>query len=77
MSPHAKEKPKRLKQIGVPEEKVRLTVRNPEILVPDYFERKVAQLSLSDALVLRVVYEETDNSLLVVTMYPAKKGRYA
>jgi hypothetical protein len=76
LSPHAKEKLKRLRQSGVTEEKVVKTVHDPEKLSPGFFGRKIAQSSLSGELMLRVVYEEMDNSILVVTMYPAKKGRY-
>jgi hypothetical protein len=76
LSPHAREKLKRLMQIGVTEVTVIRTVQNPESSVLGYFGRKIAQSSLSDELLLRVIYEETDNSILVVTIYPAKRRRY-
>ncbi len=76
LSPHAIEKLKRLVQIGVTQEKIAKTVLNPESVASGYLGRKIAHSSLSDELLLRVVYEETDNSILVVTMYPAKRRRY-
>ena len=76
LSPHAKEKLKRLVQSGVTEEKTIKTVQNPESQTTGYFGRKIAQSTLTDDLVLRVIYEETDNSVLVITMYPAKRRRY-
>jgi mannitol/fructose-specific phosphotransferase system IIA component len=76
LTPHAKEKLKRLVQSGITEEKTIKAVQNPESVASGYFGRKIAQSSLTDELILRVVYEETDNSILVVTMYPAKRRRY-
>jgi hypothetical protein len=76
LSPHAKEKLKRLVKIGVTEDKAVKTIRNPESLILGYFGRKIAQSRLTDELLLRVIYEETDNNILVITLYPAKRQRY-
>ena len=76
LSPHAKEKLKRLTMSGVTEEKVIKTVQSPESVTSGYFGRKIAQSSLTDDLLLRVIYEEMNKSILVVTMYPAKRRRY-
>jgi pyruvate/2-oxoglutarate dehydrogenase complex dihydrolipoamide dehydrogenase (E3) component len=75
-SPHAKEKFKRLASVGVTEEKVIQTLKNPESTVSGFLGRKIAQSSLSHDLIVRVIYEETDNNILVVTIYPAKRSRY-
>ena len=75
-TPHAKEKLDRLIKIQVTEEKVIKTIQNPESLTLGYFGRKIAQSKLTSELVLRVVYEEIDNKVLVITVYPAKRGRY-
>jgi len=74
--PHAEEKLKRLIKIGVTKKNVIETIRNPEKLTPGYFDRKIAQSKLSPDVVLRVIYEETNNKVLIVTMYPGKKRRY-
>lgn len=76
LTPHAKEKLKRLTKLGVTKKKVVQTVRNPDKLVAGYLGRKIAQSSLSPHLVLRVVYEETDNKVLIITMYPGERRRY-
>jgi hypothetical protein len=75
-TPHAKEKLNRLVKMQVTEEKVVETIQNPESLEAGYFGRKFAQSSLTSELVLRVVYEETNNRVLVITVYPAKRERY-
>jgi len=76
LSPHAKEKLKRLVLIGVTEDKAVKTIKHPESLISGYLGRKIAQSSLADEILLRVIYEETDNSILVITLYPAKRKRY-
>ena len=76
LSPHAKEKLKRLVLIGVTADTATKTIKQPESLISGYFGRKIAQSSLTDELLLRVIYEETDNSILVITLYPAKRQRY-
>ncbi len=76
LSPHAKEKLKRLVLIGVTADKAINTIKQPESLISGYFGRKIGQSSLSGELLLRVIYEETDNSILVITLYPAKRKRY-
>jgi hypothetical protein len=75
-SPHAIDKMKRLTQVGINQEKAIETVRKPDRSTEGYLGRKIAQSSISDDLLLRVIYEETDNNILVVTLYPAKRERY-
>ena len=74
-SPHASEKFKRLIKIGVTKKKVIETLRNPDKLASGYFGRKIAQSKLTPDLLLRVVYEETNNKVLIITMYPCKRRR--
>jgi hypothetical protein len=75
-SPHAIDKMKRLTQVGINQEKAIETIRKPSRLTEGYLGRKIAQSSISGDLLLRVIYEETDNNVLVVTLYPAKRERY-
>jgi len=75
-TPHAREKLKRLLRIGVTEEKVIKTIEKPERLTRGYFDRKIAQSKLTGNLVLRVVYQEIDNKVLVITIYPSERRRY-
>jgi hypothetical protein len=36
----------------------------------------IAQCFLTDALLLRVIYEEINDEILVVTLYPGERKRY-
>jgi hypothetical protein len=74
-SPHAIDKINRLRQSGITQQKAIDTIQKPDNVVSGYLGRKIAQSILSDDL-LRVIYEETDNSILIVTLYPAKRKRY-
>lgn len=64
-SPHAKEKLKRMTKVRITEAKVFAAIQNPESLKSGYFGRKIAQSPLTNDLLLRVIYEETDNNILV------------
>jgi len=75
-TPHAKEKLTRLREKDVTEEKVKEVLANPERTEPGYFGRQIAQGSLTEDLVLRVVYERQQDRLLVITIYPGKRRRY-
>jgi hypothetical protein len=75
-SPHAIDKLDRLKQSGISQQKAIEIVQKPDSVNLGYLGRKIAQSILSDDLLLRVIYEETDNSILIVTLYPAKRKRY-
>ena len=48
----------------------------PEKVVDGYYGRKIAQGLLSENLILRVVYEEKERELMVVTVYPGERRRY-
>ncbi|MBE3586851.1 DUF4258 domain-containing protein [Desulfofundulus thermocisternus] len=39
-------------------------------------KRKIAQMVYDEGHVLRVVYEERENEILVVTVYPGRRTRY-
>lgn len=75
-TPHAKDKLRRLSGLGVTAEKVVEILKNPEDVSSDYFGRRIAQSSISRRLALRVMYEEKDNRVLVITLYPCERGRY-
>ena len=73
---HAAEKLSRLARIGVAGEKVLETLDNPDMVLEGYSGRKIAQGSLSGDLLLRVIYEETEEGILIITLYPAERRRY-
>ena len=73
---HAEEKLKRLMKIGVTKERVLEIIEKPEKVVNGYFGRKIAQGLLSEELILRIVYEESEEEIMVVTIYPDERRRY-
>lgn len=73
---HAEEKLLRLVKIGITKEKVTEIAKNPDRVLPGYSGRKIAQGSLAKDLILRVVYEEKETEILIITIYPAERRRY-
>jgi len=57
-TPHARDKLRRLSELGITAEKVVEILRNPEDVSSGYFGRWIAQSGISRRLALRVVYEE-------------------
>ena len=55
---------------------VERVVRSPETLRVGVHGRMVAQRGITETHVLRVVYEESEDELVVVTFYPGRKDRY-
>ena len=73
---HAEEKLKRLTEIGVTKERVFKIIEKPEKIVSGYYGRKIAQGLLSKDLILRIVYEESEEGIMIVTIYPGERRRY-
>jgi hypothetical protein len=73
---HAEEKLLRLIKVGITKEKVVETLKRPERVLEGYWGRKIAQGNLAGDLILRVVYEETAEEILIITVYPAERRRY-
>lgn len=73
---HAEDKLKRLMKIEVTKEKVLKIIENPGKVVNGYYGRKIAQGLLSEDLILRIVYEESEREIVVVTIYPSERRRY-
>lgn len=76
---HAEKKFKDLKKLGVTIKKsfVRNVLKNP--LYIDYESdppKKIASGKFSEKHVFRIVFREEDGIIIVITFYPAKKGRY-
>jgi hypothetical protein len=72
---HAEEKLKRLVNLGIAKEKVLEIVRNPDRIVHGRYGRRIAQGLLTGELMLRIVYEENEE-ILIITVYPCRRGRY-
>jgi len=68
-TPHALD---RMKKRGIVEKMVLETLKNSEKVVEGYKDRKVAQKMFDDKL-LRVIYEEKEDGLEVITAYLTSK----
>lgn len=76
---HAEEKFKVLERhgLGITREKVVETVESPELV--DIVSREplcIAQGTLDDTHVLRVVYDQQDEDRVVITFYPGRRKKY-
>ena len=78
LSDHALAKIELLKKHNVEVDKrfIKNTVLYPDKTEQGYKRRFIAQKRLDDNHVLRVVYEEYTDSILVITLYPARRIRY-
>jgi len=76
--PHALRKFKLLEKYGffITEAKVIEILRNPENITIGKKSRKIAQSRINDNHVLRIVFEEKEDVMEVITFYPARRGRY-
>ena len=75
---HAEEKFEILRRHGflVSKKQVRETLRKPDKIEEGFRGRKIAQCKISEKHVLRVVYEEKQKEIGVVTFYPGRRSRY-
>ena len=72
ISKHAKE---RVEIYKLTEEMVKDALKNPDEIVEGYEGQKIAHKLLNDPI-LRVIYIKDNKNTKVITVYPAKKGRY-
>jgi hypothetical protein len=77
-SQHSLDKIEILKKHGVDisKEMIEETVIEPEKVVEGYKNRIIAQKTLDENHVLRVVYEKNNDDIFVVTIYPGRSTRY-
>lgn len=77
-SQHARVKLQVLSRHGftIEEANVIEAVTEPDSVEEGYLGRKIAQKVLTETHVLRVVYEEGLQGMLVVTLYPGRRERY-
>jgi len=62
--------------VSINEKLVEEILRAPSKIEMGYKNRKIAQGGLDYRHVLRIVYEENVNEILVITLYPGRKTRY-
>ncbi len=70
--PHAIDK---LKKRNIKQETVEEAIKNPDSVSDGKFGRKIAQ-KVYGRYLLRVVYEASAGTILVITAYPTKQERY-
>ena len=77
-SAHALFKIGLLKSHGVElsEEMIEDAVRMPDSIEQGCKGRLIAQKRMDDDHVIRIVYEESEEKILVITAYPGKRSRY-
>ncbi len=76
---HARGKFRELSKQGI-----KITIKNvlDSLNVPDHvdkqtdFPKEIYSKKITDKLVLRVVSKKEDDIIIVITFYPARKGRY-
>ncbi len=51
-------------------------IEKPDSIEIGYKDRLVAQKTLDETHVLRVIYEETEKNVTVITIYPGRRKRY-
>ncbi len=75
---HAEFKFRILKQHGfsISKEQVGDIIRSPQKLVPGRKGRLIAQKPVSETHMVRVVYEQQQDRVKVITFYPARRDRY-
>jgi hypothetical protein len=77
-SSHAEEKFEILRRHGVAltKEQVEKAILAPDKVGPARNGRRSAQKDLDAEHLIRVIYEEDDDSIRVITFYPARRSRY-
>ena len=75
---HARQKYQILKRHGcvITEEAVLKTVEEPDSVRDGRRNRFIAQRVVNTEHVLRVIYEEQGDSIVIITFYPARGERY-
>lgn len=63
-------------RIFVDEKLIENAVVNPDKIESGYKGRSVAQKTLDENHVMRIVYVENEESLRIITMYPGRRKRY-
>lgn len=76
--PHAEDKFELLARRGFPisKNKVLDCVQNPDKIEEGYKGRKVAQKTIDETHVVRVVYMEMADIKRIITFYPGRRERY-
>ena len=77
-SDHAEDKFKILERHGfnITKETILAAVKTPDKIEKGYKNRKIAQRVISNRHIIRVVFEELNEVLRIITFYPGRRERY-
>lgn len=75
---HARAKFEILKRHGfmVTSDQVEATLNQPDDIIAQTGGRFIAQKSITERHVLRVIYREEEDNRVVITFYPGRRDRY-
>ena len=73
---HARERLEREKVYNITEETLIEIIKSPDEIVTGRGNRLVAHKVLDEDYILRVVHEESEHEVQVITFYRAKRERY-
>ena len=75
---HAEEKFELLKRHGfeVTRKQVEETLTSPDMMISQAKGKMIAQKRISERHVLRVIYRQEGEDLVVITFYPGRRERY-
>lgn len=78
LTEHAELKAKILENHGfqISEEFVKIAIYDPDRIESSYKGRRVAQKVMSESHVLRVIFEEYPEEIVVITLYPGRRESY-
>jgi len=62
--------------LEIGEDMVKEAITSPDKIDKGYLGRQIAQKKLDENHVLRVVYEDRPDEILVITLYPGRRKRY-
>ena len=77
-SNHAEDKFSILQQHGfiITKDIISDAVKNPDIILPGYRNRKIAQKVIDENHIIRVVFEDFPDKIKIITFYPGRRKRY-
>jgi hypothetical protein len=62
--------------VRVTRKAVEQAISGPDRVLPGLGGRQIAERTLDEGHVLRVVFMREEGNIIVITMYPARRGRY-
>ncbi|TAL70794.1 MAG: DUF4258 domain-containing protein [Bacteroidetes bacterium] len=61
---------------NISEKEINDCIQYPDNLSSGFNNRKIAQKIIDEKHSIRVIFEETENEIIIITFYPVRSGRY-